>query len=104
MLGDFVYISLLCCAQLRKLRPHDELLCLLADAAEAFDAEALSRDNMLSNRQRQLLLDCARNTRSLQQLARLAINSALITPSGPASIERLPLPSYLKQYLLYNVE
>jgi len=91
------------CAQLRKLRPYDELLCMLADAAEGFDAEALSRDTMLSNRQRHMLLVCARNARSLRQLARLAVSAALLTPSGPSSIDRLPLPSYLKQYLLYNV-
>jgi len=89
--------------QLRKLRPHDELLCLLADAAEGFDAEALGRDTMLSNRQRQMLLDCARNARSLRQLARLAVRAALSTPSGPESIDALPLPAYLKQYLLHNV-
>jgi len=98
-----MHVCLLCCTQLRKLRPHEELLCLLADAAEGFDAEALSRDSMLSNRQRQMLLDCARNTRSLLQLARLAVRDALLKPSGPASIDELPLPSFLKQYLLYNV-
>ena len=89
--------------QLRKLRPHDDLLCLLADASEGFDAEALGRDSMLSNRQRQMLLDCARNARSLRQLSRLAVRAALNTPSGPASVDRLPLPAYLRQYLLYNV-
>ena len=98
-----MHVCLLFYAQLRKLRPHEELLCLMADAAEGFDAEALSRDSMLSSRQRQMLLDCARNTRSLQQLARLAVHAAVPTPSGPASIHKLPLPSYLKQYLLYNV-
>ena len=76
---------------------------MLADAAEGFDAEALGRDTMLSNRQRHMLIISARNTRSLRQLARLAITTALLTPSGPSSIDRLPLPSYLKQYLLYNV-
>ena len=91
------------CSQLRKLRPHDDLLCLLADASGGFDAEALGRDSMLSNRQRQMLLDCATNARFLRQLARLAVNAALITPSGPSSIDRLPLPPYLKQYVLYNV-
>lgn len=90
-------------SQLRKLRPHDDLLSLLADAAEGFDAEALGRDSMLSNRQRQMLLVCARNARSLRQLARLAVSAALVMPSGPSFIDRLPLPSYLKQYLLYNV-
>jgi len=98
-----MHVCMLCCAQLRKLRPHEDLLGLLADAADGFDAEALGRDSMLSNRQRQMLLDCAKNTRSLRQLARLAVSAALPTPSGPACIDRLPLPSYLKQYLLYNV-
>jgi len=98
-------LRLLCDAlQLRKLRPHDELLCLLADAADGFDAEALVRDSMLSNRQREMLLDCARNARSLRQLARLAIRTALATPSGPPLVDALPLPSYLKQYMLYNVD
>ena len=93
-----------CGAQLRKLRPHDELLCLLADAAEGFDAEAIVRDSMLSNRQRQMLLDCARNVRSLRQLARLTISASLLRPSGPAIVDTLPLPSYLQQYMLYNVD
>jgi len=51
-----------------------------------------------------MLIDCARNTRSLRQLARLAISANLIRPSGPASIDALPLPYYLKQYMLYNVQ
>jgi len=99
----FLHVCLMCYTQLRKLRPHDELLSLLADAADGFDAEALGRDSMLSNRQREMLMVCATNTRSLRQLARSAVSAALLTPSGPSSIDRLPLPPYLKQYLLYNV-
>ena len=92
--------------QLRKLRPHDDLLELMVDAAGRFDLEAICRDNALSNAQRAALLGAAGTTRSLKQLARIKIvhqlTSARRAAAANGCYEQLPIPGYLRNYLMFD--
>ena len=87
--------------QIRKLRPYEELLGLLVDASLHFDAEAIGRDSSLSNRQKAILTEAALVTRSLKQLSRIAVRDSIKKPV-PKYIESLPVPTYIKNYLVFE--
>lgn len=87
--------------QVRKLRPYEDIFCLLVDAARDFDAEVIARDNTMSNSQRTMLLDAAVTPRSLKQLSRIALLDAIRKPI-PRHVDCLSLPTYLKDYLQFN--
>jgi len=91
--------------QLRKLRPHEDLLDLIMDAAKRFDAEAIRRDQALSNGKRAALLEAATNTQSLKCLARIQIISSVQKTKHQTPeqwFSQLPLPNYLIRYIMFE--
>ena len=89
--------------QVRKLRPYEEVLDLLIEASKTFDVKVIETMSSLSNRQKELLLEAARQPRSLKQLCRLEIRWNIAPPVKP-KVNLLELPSLLKQYMLFSTK
>ena len=88
--------------QVRKLRPYEDILDLLVDSTRSFDIDAIKNESSLSNKQKETLIAAGSVPRDLRQLVRLAIRDSLTLPIVP-KIEKLPLPDFLKSYLLFNM-
>ena len=88
--------------QIRKLRPYEDILRLLLEAANSYDVEAITHESSLSNRQKELIVDAAVNAKSLRVICRATIRHSLGVPVTQARIEELPLPPLLKKYLYFN--
>lgn len=84
-------------------RDSAEILDLIASAAEAFCIGLIERSVLLSNRHKLVLLQRALTPLSLKHAARVSIRKFL--KWGPQLIETvngLPLPTVLKQYMLFE--
>lgn len=88
-------------AHVRKLRPYEDILRFLLDASDSYDIHQISRESSLSNRQRELLIDFAKQPKALMHICRSSIRGVLQPPIG-RKINDLPLPTFLKQYLFFN--
>ncbi|XP_064649084.1 ankyrin-2-like [Lineus longissimus] len=84
-----------------KLLEREELLDLILSASESFSPSAIIVSPDLKDEEKGILLSLAVPVR-LKHLARLSIRTAtgLVFPE---KVERLPLPTLLKSYLLYDV-
>src|SRR2546429_6429092 len=84
------------------LRIHNnrELFSLLLDAGERYNLQSVDR-LPLPIRPRLELLSVASNPLSLKHLSRLATRQHL-TDVTPENIQTLPIPSRLKEYLLFK--
>lgn len=89
-------------AQVRKLRPYEDILYFLIDVAHKLDVQAIKDESSLSNRQKELLLEEACHPRTLKHLTRLRIREMLRIPVLK-SLQTLPLPNYLEAYLAFEV-
>ena len=88
--------------QLRKLRPHEDIFLFLMEAATAYDYYAIKRESSLSNHQKELLLEAASTPRNLKHQCRLAIRR-LVTLPIVSNLKELPVPTYISNYLLFEV-
>ena len=88
--------------QIRKLRPYEEILEMLVVAADCFDIHSIRNESSLSNKQKELLISVGSSPRDLRHLARLRIRDALTLPIA-SRIQQLPLPSFLKDYIMFVV-
>jgi ankyrin repeat protein len=84
-----------------KLLRWEGLLDLFLSASEAFSPQAITKSNDLKDVEKGILLSLAVPVR-LKHLARLSIRNAtgLVFPH---KVDKLPLPTLLKSYLLYDV-
>ncbi|GIY07919.1 ankyrin-1 [Caerostris darwini] len=83
---------------------HPEVLDVLLDAAECYSAASINRSLLLTDQQRNLLLQHALTPLSLKHILRLFIRNNF--GAGPDVIKRiqcLPLPRLIKMYLLYEI-
>ncbi|RWS27636.1 Ankyrin repeat domain-containing protein 50-like protein [Leptotrombidium deliense] len=84
---------------------HDEVLQLILDAAETYNASAIKRCSLLNDSQREFLLEHALQPIALKHMTRLIIRHALGN-TGPYVIDKindLPVPQLMKMYLLYEL-
>ena len=88
--------------QVHKLRPYEDMLRFILDATDDFDLSQIEKESSLSNRQKELLLEKAKQPRSLMHLSRAVIRLVLQSPIY-SHIDVLPLPRFLKDYLFFNV-
>ncbi len=88
--------------QIRKLRPYDDIFRFIVDVAGVFSTDLILKESSLSNGQREVLLELSSVPRDLKHLARLRIREILKLPVPP-SATNLPLPEFLKQYILFQV-
>lgn len=84
--------------RLTATRETPEVLESLLSLAEEFDTMAIDR-LPLPQILKGDILGRARNPSSLQQLCRLRLRTTL-TPFTPSNVHSLPLPTYLKLYIL----
>ena len=90
-------------AKFHKLQTRPILMRILLEAAGKYDRNAIKNgNNMLSGRQKEMLLSESVFPRSLLHQSRLAIRKLLPLPV-PNQIPLLPLPEFLQMYLLYKV-
>ena len=89
--------------QIRKLRPYEDILRLLLEAANSYDIGAISSESSLSNRQRELILEGAKGAYSLRHLCRTRIRRSVSFPVTNDKICDLPLPTILKKYLRFEM-
>ncbi|XP_015910756.1 ankyrin repeat and protein kinase domain-containing protein 1 [Parasteatoda tepidariorum] len=83
---------------------HPEVLEVILDAAEAFSTSSINRSLLLTDQQRQTLLSHSTTPLPLKHILRLFIRN--IFGVGPVVIKRiqyLPLPKFIKMYLLYEI-
>ncbi|KAK2168006.1 hypothetical protein LSH36_21g01016 [Paralvinella palmiformis] len=88
--------------QVRKLRPYEDILDVLVESTQSFDTEAIRNESSLSNKQKEVLIAAGSVPRDLRHLVRLAIRDSLTLPIVP-KIDKLPLPDFLKSYLLFKI-
>ena len=89
-----------------KLQNRPIVMRLLYGAATSFTASEIIKDEYLDEKQKTVLLQESSEPRTLLHQARLNIRRILISPliyPLPHQIEELPLPQFLKQYLIFKV-
>ena len=87
--------------QVRKLRPYEDIFELVLEATELVDVEAVVNESSLSNHQKQMLLELGSNPISLKKWARISVRRHLHLPK-PLMLESMHLPSYIRNYLLFE--
>ena len=87
--------------QIHKLVKKEQLFNLIIGAAEYYDFGVIENSVLLNCPQKQSLKEIS-YPRPLRHLIRLSIRSIIRKPI-PDSVECLPLPTFLKDYLMFNV-
>ncbi|XP_050393500.1 ankyrin repeat and SOCS box protein 3 [Patella vulgata] len=83
------------------LKDKDDIFSLLAVSAQLFDLPAIQRYSGLLDWQRRLLISLSSAPRSLKHLVRQSIRQMFLQQI-PKLVNDLPVPSIIKQYLLYE--
>lgn len=91
---------------LHRLHPHQvpDVIRVVLDAAESFSLPAIRRSLILSDEQRNLLLQHATTPIPLKHVLRLYIRQLFgIGPVLAKRIHQLPIPKFIQMYLLYDI-
>lgn len=82
-----------------------DVMNLVLEAAEAFSVSGIKRCSLLTEAQREVLLNAALNPLTLKHMSRLTIRHCLgnMGPLVISKIRQLPIPNLIKQFLLYEV-
>jgi hypothetical protein len=86
---------------LQNLSKYPSLFITLVEAAESFDLCMIRRSSLLSEEQKQLLLESSTQPLSLRHQVRLFLHRYL-GKKLPHVVEQLPLPVILHRYLMYE--
>ncbi|XP_041370407.1 ankyrin repeat and SOCS box protein 8-like [Gigantopelta aegis] len=85
-----------------KVKDRADIFDLLAEAGSSFDVHAIKHYSGLNTRERSILTQLSSKPLSARQLVRLYIRELMI-PRVPEKVNRLPLPSVVRSYLLFGV-
>ncbi|KAG8183957.1 hypothetical protein JTE90_005188 [Oedothorax gibbosus] len=83
---------------------HPEVLDVVLDAAESYSAASINRSLLLTDQQRQVLLEHALTPPPLKHLLRVFIRNTFgFGPPVIKRIQHLPLPWLVKKFLMYEI-
>ena len=89
--------------QLERTYAFPNVFEILLEAAEHFDIEAIEKESSLTAEVKKVLMGASSTPRSLRQICRFRLRGLLGSRKLPALVNRLPLPEYIKSYLLFEL-
>ncbi|XP_061163994.1 ankyrin repeat and SOCS box protein 8-like [Saccostrea echinata] len=87
---------------MHKFSSKDDMFSLLVEAAFFFDVDSIKETDSIAPDVKQYLTMFGNQPRQLKQIIRLSLQK-LLSPRFPSKVRKLPVPPFLKSYLLFHI-
>lgn len=90
-------------SSMQKFVSKDNVFNLLVEASFNFDVDSIKQTDLIAPDVKQYLTMLGNRPRQLKQIIRLSLQK-LLSPQFPSTVKKLPVPPFLKSYLLFHLE